>query len=34
MAATYKKIFYVLIDKGMINAELSERIGFSANITT
>lgn len=34
MAATYKKLFHLLIDKGMTNAELMERGGFSANIIT
>lgn len=34
MAVTYKKLFYLLVDKGMANAELMERDGFSANIIT
>ncbi len=34
MAVTYKKLFHLLIDKGMTNAELMERDGFSANIIT
>ena len=34
MAVTYKKLFHLLIDKGMTNAELMERGGFSANIIT
>ena len=34
MAVTYKKLFHLLIDKGMTNAELMERAGFSANIIT
>ena len=34
MAVTYKKLFHLLIDKGMTNAELMEKAGFSANIFT
>ena len=34
MAASYKKLFHLLIDKGMTNAELMEKGGFSANIIT
>lgn len=34
MAVTYKKLFHLLIDKGMTNAELMENAGFSANIVT
>ena len=34
MAVTYKKLFHLLIDKGMPNAELMESAGFSANIIT
>lgn len=34
MAVTYKKLFHLLIDKGMTNAELTEKAGFSANIIT
>lgn len=34
MAVTYKKLFHMLIDKGMTNAELMEQAGFSANIIT
>ena len=34
MAVTYKKLFHMLIDKDMTNAELMERAGFSANIIT
>lgn len=34
MAVTYKKLFHLLIDKGMSNAELMEQSGFSANIIT
>ena len=32
MAVTYKKLFHILIDRGITNAELMERAGFSANI--
>lgn len=34
MAVTYKKLLHLLIDKGMTNAELMEKAGFSANIIT
>ena len=34
MAITYKKLFHLLIDKGMTNAALMEKAGFSANIIT
>ena len=34
MAVAYKKLFHLLIDKGMTNAELMESAGFSANIIT
>ena len=34
MAVTYKKLFHLMIDRGMTNAELMERAGFSANIIT
>ena len=34
MAVTYKKLFHLLIDKGMTNAELMEKACFSANIIT
>lgn len=34
MAVTYKKLFHLLIDKGMTNAELMEKAGFIANIIT
>ena len=34
MAVTYKKLFHLLIDKGMTKAELMEKAGFSANIIT
>ena len=34
MAVSYKKLFHLLIDKGMTNAELMAKGGFSANIIT
>lgn len=34
MAVRYNKLFKLLIDKKMTNAELAEKAGFSANIIT
>lgn len=34
MSVTYKKLFHLLIDRGIASAELTERAGFSANILT
>ena len=34
MAVTYKKLFHLLIDRGIATAELTEQAGFSANILT
>ena len=34
MAVTYKKLFHLLIDRGMATSELSDMAGFSANILT
>ena len=34
MAVTYKKLFHLMIDKNISNAELMEKAGFSANILT
>ena len=34
MAVSYKKLFHLLIDKEITNAELMEKAGFSANIIT
>lgn len=34
MAVTYKKLFHLMIDKDVSNAELMEQAGFSANIIT
>lgn len=34
MAVTYKKLFHLLVDRGIRAAELTEKAGFSANILT
>jgi len=34
VAISYKKLFHLMIDNGMTNAELMEKGGFSANIIT
>ena len=34
MAVSYRKLFHLMIDKGMTNTELMEKGGFSANIIT
>ena len=34
MTVSYKKLFHLMIDNGMTNAELMEKGGFSANIIT
>jgi DNA-binding Xre family transcriptional regulator len=34
MAVSYKRLFHLMIDKGMTNAELIQKGGFSANIIT
>ena len=34
MAVTYKKLFHLMIDKGMTNSDLIEQTGCSANIIT
>ena len=34
MAVTYKKLFHILIDRGITNAELMESAAFSAYIIT
>jgi putative transcriptional regulator len=34
MAVLYKKLFHMMIEKEMTNAELQQKAGFSANITT
>lgn len=34
MAVSYKKLFHLLIEKEMTNAQLQKQAGFSANIIT
>ena len=34
MAVSYKKLFHMLIERGMTAAQLQQQAGFSANITT
>lgn len=34
MAVSYKKLFHLMIHKGITNAELMEQAGVSANIIT
>ena len=34
MAVSYKKLFHLMIDKGVTNTNLMEQAGFSANIIT
>lgn len=34
MAVSYKKLFHLLIEKDMTNAQLMQECGFSANIIT
>ena len=34
MAVTYKKLFHLLIDRGVPTRELTQKAGFSANILT
>ena len=34
MAVRYKKLFHVMIEKGITNAQLQKQAGFSANIIT
>lgn len=34
MAVSYKKLFHLLIDRGIATTELIEQAGFSANILT
>ena len=34
MAVSYKRLFHLMIDKGVTNAELMAKAGFSANIIT
>lgn len=34
MAVTYKKVFHLLVDRGISNSELQKMAGFSGNIMT
>lgn len=34
MAVSYKKLFYLLVEQDMANAQLMQKAGFSANIIT
>ena len=34
MAVSYKKLFHILIDRGITNTQLQRMAGYSANITT
>lgn len=34
MAVSYKKLFHMLIDRGITNTQLQKMAGYSANITT
>lgn len=34
MAVSYKRLFHLMIDRGLTNADLMEQAGFSANIIT
>lgn len=34
MAVSYKKLFHMMIERDMTNAQLLEQAGFSANIIT
>jgi len=34
MAVSYKRLFYLMIEKGMTNTQLQQKAGFSANIIT
>ena len=34
MAVSYKKLFHMMIEREMTNAELQQKAGFSANIIT
>lgn len=34
MSVSYKKLFHLLIEKNMTNAQLQQKAGFSANIIT
>ena len=34
MAVSYKKLFHILIDRGITSVQLQRMAGYSANITT
>ena len=34
MVVSYKKLFHILIDRGITNTQLQRMAGYSANITT
>lgn len=34
VAVSYKKLFHILIDRGITNTQLQRMAGYSANITT
>ena len=34
MAVSYKRLFHLMIEKGMTNVQLQQKAGFSANIIT
>ena len=34
MAVSYKKLFHLMIERDMTNAQLQQEVGFSANIIT
>lgn len=34
MAVSYKRLFHLMIDKGLTNTDLMKKAGFSANIIT
>lgn len=34
MAVSYKRLFHMLIDRGITNVQLQQMAGYSANITT
>ena len=34
MAVSYKRLFHLMIEKSMTNAQLQQKAGFSANIIT
>ena len=34
MAVSYKRLFHLMIEKGMTNTQLQQKAGFSANIIT